>query len=338
MKYIFLCMLSILSSSAWADIVAAVKPKPHQQQLQNESALQADPDNSSSSKNHHFKQMTPEFLYSYIDFDFNSTTGANFNRYQGRSNLYSIGADHISVSPDLTGGFYLLNVQTRVHSQFQAFPVPLTSSTQSIHNHTLYGHLRKSFTPRFDVDIAGGYGQNRIHSQTRLLTHTPNQNRSFAKYHNDNWLVSVNGIYKKQWHKLLLRAYVGALYSQINTGRYSLSFAAFRSPQTIAALSTKTTYVIEGAELSYRPASELSTFINGGLVQVADYRNSRAVFVQPIIGTLPQLNMDRNGYKLGGGLVYRHKQITLRLEEKYYRADNLFRSYQTIAGLEYRFS
>lgn len=299
------------------------------------------PQNTNNNKdtkvsNDILKKITPEFLYSYIDFDFDSTVGLNFNRYHGHSNLYSIGADHITPISNLTAGLYVLDIDTDVSSQFQVLPTVLIPSNQTIHNNTLFGHVRKAFTPQFDIDIAGGYGQNRISTQTLLNTLTPDV--IFSKHNSDNWLASLNALYRKQWKMVFLKAYAGILYSQINSGSYVLAFQSLQPGQIVSPLTTKATYIMEGAEISYRLKPTLLPFINGGLIQVADYSNSRPIFAQQINGSLPQLNMTKNGYKLGGGVTFHYKQVTLRLEEKYYSAGSLFTSYQTIAGLEYRFS
>lgn len=299
------------------------------------------PQNSSNNlntenSNDAVKKITPEFLYSYIDFDFDSTIGLNFNRYHGHSNIYSIGADHIAPIPNLTVGLYVLDIDTEVHSQFQVLQNVLIPSNQTIHNNTLFGHIRKVLTPQLDIDIAGGYGQNRINTQTLLNASTLDM--AYSKHNNNNWLTSLNVFYKKQWNTVFLKTYAGILYSQINSGSYVLAFPSIQPGQFVAPLTTKTTYIMEGAEISYKHNSTLTPFINGGLIQVANYTNTRPIFTQQINGSLPQLNMDKNGYKLGGGVAVQYKQLTLRLEEKYYRAGSLFTSYQTIAGLEYRFS
>ncbi|ANH13094.1 TPA: autotransporter outer membrane beta-barrel domain-containing protein [Legionella pneumophila] len=294
-------------------------------------------DNKSAKNTNNFlKKITPEFAYSYIDFNFDSTAGLNFNRYNGHSNLYSIGADHFSPVPSIIAGLYVLNIDTEVSSQFQLFPNTPIPSNQTIHNNTLFAHMRKIFTPKFDIDIAGGYGQNRINSQT--LLNRAIADIAFSKHTNDNWLASINAVYRKRGKKISLRTYVGMLYSQINSGSYILAFQSNQRGQIIAPLTTKTTYIMEGTEISYKLNSTLTPFVNGGLIQIADFTNSRPILTQQINGSLPQLNMDKNGYKLGAGLIFNYKQMTLRLEEKYYSAGNIFESYQTTAGLEYRFN
>lgn len=284
-----------------------------------------------------FKHITPELLYSYVDFDFDSTTNTSFNRYQGTSNIYSIGLDHINFFKDMMAGLYVLKVDTKVNSQISLNQGSTTIGNQNINNQTLFGHIKKPINTSFSVDVAAGYGQNQIDSLSILAFNTVGQGYAQSNYYNENWLANLTGIYNKQLGKVNARAYAGVLYSRINTGNYII-YLLGGAPQTALPLTTKTTFIVEGGELTYKLSPTLSPFVNAALIQVADYTNSRPVIGQPINGTLPQLIMDKNGYRIGGGLNYVQKQFTLRLEEKYYNAGNLFSSLQTVAALEYRFS
>ncbi|HRD70709.1 MAG TPA: autotransporter outer membrane beta-barrel domain-containing protein [Legionella sp.] len=284
------------------------------------------------------KQIMPEFLYSYIDFDFDSTEGGNFNRFQGHSNVYSVGADHIILTPSIMAGLYVFKVDSDVNSQFFLAPESDNYSTQSIRNNTLFGHVRKSFTPNFDIDLGYGYGQNKIASQTLFFPNRVNQVMGYTSHRTTNWFGSLNGFYKTSWDKWMLRANLGLLYSRINAGRYYLNLPALQTAQLIAPLTNKATYVFEGAELSYQLTPQFIPFINGGLIQVAGFSNSRPLVTPLFNGSLPQLNLDQNGYRVGGGITYLYKQLVLRLEQKYYNAGNNYKSNQTIVGLEYHFS
>ena len=299
------------------------------------SKLQSENNNSTGI----FKQINPEFLYSYIDFNFDSTTGGNFNRFQGHSNLFTVGADNLVLNKDVTAGIYVFKINTNLNSQFLLAPSTTeTDVSQTIHNNTLFAHVLKSFNPQFTVDLAGGYGQNKISSQTFIMPNTSSQLLGFTNFRNTNWFTSIYGIYNKSWDKIVLKTNVGVLYSQINSGSYLLSFQSAFPAQIIAPLTNKVTYVIEGAEIGYILNSEIVPFINGALIQVAQFSNSRPTLTTPINGSLPQLNVNQNGFRVGAGLTYSHKQFSLRLEEKYYNAGGVFTSYQTLVGLAYRFS
>ena len=81
-----------------------------------------------------------------------------------------------------------------------------------------------------------------------------------------------------------------------------------------------------------------TVFANTGLVQVLSFTNSRALIGVPINGFSPQLNLDKNGFRVGGGLGYTHKQFTVRIEEQYYSAGSTYSSYQTLLGIKYAFA
>ena len=289
-----------------------------------------------------FQKITPEMLYGYTDFNFKSTSGANLNRFNGHSNLYSAGADHLSLSSSIMAGIYYFRIDTALASKYAFSPIPTTSSEQTIKNSTIFGHILKLFTPQIYVDVAGGYGYNQLNTYSTILPSDLNPEPLFAHARNnsDNWFVSVNGIYRKTWQKFLLRANFGVLYSEIDTPHYYYLFPTQGMSQRVERLTSKATLLLENVEVGYFIKPKLMPFINGGLIQVVDFSNSRPI-VSPtsiINGSLPQLNMDKNGFRLGAGVSYTYKNVTMRVEEKYYNAGSTFRSYQTLAALEYQFS
>jgi hypothetical protein len=70
-------------------------------------------------------------------------------------------------------------------------------------------------------------------------------------------------------------------------------------------------------------------------VQVLSYQNSRVLINQPINGISPQLNVDKNGFRVGAGLTYSFRQFRVRVEEQYFNAGSVYSSYQTFLGLKY---
>lgn len=289
-----------------------------------------------------FQKTTPEFLYGYTDFNFNSLSGYNFNRYKGHSNLYSVGADHISLNSTVMAGLYYFRVDTSLAAKFSFSPTPVVSSDQTIKNSTIFGHALKILTPNIYIDAAGGYGNNQLNTYTTIGSNELNPVALFAHARNNttNWFVSFNGIYRRIWQKLLVRANLGVLYSQIDTPDYHYLFPATNSRQKVASLTNKATLLLENAEFGYFVNPKLMPFINAGLIQVAGFSESRPIIspLTVINGTLPQLSMNRSGFRLGGGLAYSYKNIAMRVEEKYYNAGLTFTSYQTLATIEYQFS
>ncbi|MFT4058695.1 MAG: autotransporter outer membrane beta-barrel domain-containing protein [Legionella sp.] len=286
-----------------------------------------------------FHKITPEMMYGYTDFDFNSVQTENFNRFKGHSNLYSAGADHLSLGANMMVGVYYFRIDTALASQFSFLPSPIITSGQTIKNNTIFTHLLKIFTPQLYVDVAGGYGYNQFDTYTKLMIE-PDALFAHARNNNDNWFVSVNGIYRKNWQKFLLRMNLGVLYSQIDTPRYNYLFPASNIFLVVEPLTNKATLLLENAEFGYFINPKLMAFINGGLIQVAQFTNSRPLLNQAIVinGSLPQLNMNKDGFRLGAGVTYSYKNVTVRVEEKYYNASSTFHSYQTLAALEYQFT
>lgn len=283
-----------------------------------------------------YKQIRPQLIYSYVDFNFNAVSGFNSNSYQGYSNIFAAGADNIQVRNDIIAGLYYFNVSTAFNSEILLNPTPLVTSEQTIKNNTVFGHLLKIINPQWFVDFAGGYGQN----QLTMVTNIESTNPLAANTTNNNWFLSLNALYRKTWDNILFKGNVGALYSQINTGSYQ--FIPFDRSQvfTVAELVNKATLIIENAELVYTKNAELMPFVNGALIQVAQFSNSRPVLDPAVVinGSLPQINLNQGGFRLGAGIAFKHKQLNLRLEEKYYNSVGTFISYQTFLGLEYEFT
>ena len=313
-------------------VVLAYHPLPKQTQTQENKQ------ESGKKTDSIFKHASLEALYSYIDFKFNSISNNSFNRYQGYSKIYSLGEDPMKLNSTLYAGVYVYEVDTVLSSQTLLPQSSLTFSNQTIANKTLFGHLLKVFTPQFYIDAAGAYGQNKIATQTWISPNTANELTGQANYHNTNWFASINALYRKTWKKAILKTNAGALFTEVNSGNYFFNYQPPLPTQIVAPLTTRTTFILENAELGYIVNETLTPFINGGLIQVAQFSNSRSLVGANINGSLPQLNMNQNGFRLGAGITITHKQFNLRLEQKYYNAEGVFRSNQTLLALEYQFS
>lgn len=289
-----------------------------------------------------FGKTTPELIYAYTDFNFKSTHGASFNSFKGHSNLYSVGGDHISLGPSAMAGLYYFRIDTALSSQFLLLPGAVTTSDQTIRNTTLFGHVLKIFTPQLYADVAAGYGYNKLHTYAYIdpSPAIPVESVAHARNSCDNWFVILNGIYRKTWQKFLLRANLGVLYSQIDTGSYHYLFPATNIFRDVRPLTNKATLLLENAEFGYFVNPKLMPFLSGGLIQVAQFSNSRVLVdaANIINGSLPQLNMNKSGFRVGGGIAYTYKNVSMRIEEKYYNAGGTFQSYETLAALEYQFN
>lgn len=323
---ILLTILLISNGSASFALSRSLQPENH---LNNNSQNSAPP----ASKM--FKDLTAKFNYTYIDFNFNSTEGNNYNRFQGHSDLYSTGAENIRIGHGLFSGIYLYRINTRLNNQFQLAPSGFFSGSQTINNNTIFAHLLKTLNSHFFVDISGAYGQNSIVGSTQF---TPTV-IGFTTSTNHNWFVSMNSMYHKLWKNFILKGNIGALYSQVDAPLSDIVFLDNILPsKKVDPLTNKTVFTFEGAEIGYKINSTLTPFINGSLIQVIEYSNSRSVIPRNVIGVIPQLEMNKNAYKLGGGIAIKHRRFSVRLEHKYYTSGGTFNSYLTTLGLAYHFS
>ena len=274
------------------------------------------------------------FLYGYTDFDFDSTEGLNYNKFQGHSNTYALGADNIQLAPSVYAGLFLFRVDSFLDWQTSLVPAASSTSSQTIHNNTITAHILKRFNPNFFMDIGGGYGRNQVHTET--FTDGPGE-LGVANYHNSNWLANINGIYHQTWDCFDFTGSAGVFYSQIDTNAYNYDVASVAVTIPVAQLINKVTMITENAEVGYQATQRIRPFVNGGLFQVVQFSNSRPIIFTPTAGVLPQLVMDQNGFRLGAGFGVQYKRVNLRVEEKYYNAGNTFVSYQTLATAQMSF-
>lgn len=277
-------------------------------------------------------------LGSYMDFKFDSTEGANFSRFNGNSKLIAVGAGNIQLAPTWYSGVSLFRAETNVGSQIFLSPGAPAISQQSTRNNTLFGHILKQVRSDFYLDLAGAYGQNKVNIQSTIMPNTNREHIGYASTSNNNWFTSFTGIYSKAWNNFLLTANGRVLYSQINSGSYSFLFQSNFPTQTVQPLTNKVWFLIENVEVGYnfdKLKMPVTPFVNGGLLQVLNYTNSRPIVGAVINGTSPQLNMNKDGFRVGGGLSFRHKSFTVRIEEQYYNASGTYSSYQTLAGMKY---
>lgn len=269
-------------------------------------------------------------LYGYTDFNYDSNDALNFYNMQGHANTYALGADNYQVRSDLYAGVLLYKVDTSLDWQMSLVPGAASTTSQTIHNYTLYGHVLKAFNPHVYLDTGFGYGVNQV-TNTGLAI-APGET-AFAEYRASNWLVNVNGILRETWKDYDFTANVGAFYSQINTGAYNVTITPTPVPPTIFAidpLENRVTMLVQNIEIGKQFTPHVRPFINGGLFEVIQFDNNRPVIFTPVAGTLPQLLMDENGFRLGGGLGFNFNPVNVRVEEKYYNAGGNYTSWQTL--------
>lgn len=110
--------------------------------------------------------------------------------------------------------------------------------------------------------------------------------------------------------------------------------------QTTSATPSSDGFIPVAAELLYGYAliPGITPFVNAALIQVANYTNSGPLVDAQIVGSLPLLDMNESGFRVGGGVAFTHDKLRVRIEDKYYNANIIFVSNQILLGLEYLFS
>lgn len=277
----------------------------------------------------------PGAIYSYTDIHFDSSVGNQFNRFSGHSNLYGVVGENFKLPYKISAAVALFKVDTQLNSQVKLFQSPLTLSEQKIKNYTLFGHVLKQFNPNFLGDLSGGYGHNRISNISRIDPNGLNNEIGISNIRSNDWFVSLSGIYIKPIQKFTFTARLRALYSQVNNDESNLWLQNAQFNQPIPSVANKILFIIENGRIAYKARDNIYPFINASLIQVAHHSISRPVINPVISGSLPQLEMDENGFKIGGGISIFMKNCLFKIEQQYYNSANTFTSNQTVASIRY---
>lgn len=286
--------------------------------------------NSGSVRN---ARLLPSLFYSYTDFNYDSTAGINFQRYNGHANLYGVSASSFFVSKNVLAALGIYHVNSDVSSQTQLNPSIHTSQTQSVKNNTLFASVSKFLNTEWMANFTGGYGHNQVNSSLSVFPGTLDQTSGYAKSNLDNWFANLNALYTKKHGLLTFQGSLGFLYSYINTPQ----FVHYRFPtavQAIASEDSKSSWLMENAQLSYNVTEKVAPFVTAGLIQSVN-----SSVTQPLIttlnGSLPQLNAMKNGYQAGGGVKFVTNKLSLILQYRYYNSGRIYESNQTSAALTY---
>jgi len=282
-----------------------------------------------------FTGSLPGFIYSYVDFDFNSTAGSNFNHFRGHSNVVSVGTNQLKLFKDVTGGLFIYHIDTTNIAHVLLNPNPQSLYRSDTANDTVLAHLMKPLNNGFFIDGGFGYGYNRVILNGKIYSNGLPPFKGNATYSFNNWLANATLYYQRKMKAFLISAFIQGLYTRSDVGNYRQLFTAFILPSTVAPLTTKVTYLIENINIRYQYNNLFTPFVSAGLVQVADYNQSRSAVTGIVTGSLPQLALNRDGFRIGGGFGVTRKNLAARLEYRYYRATHQFHSDQFIVNLTY---
>lgn len=274
-------------------------------------------------------------IYSFQDFKFNTTKSSNFNRYQGHTNLYGLGVHDTMLAHDLIAGLSIYQFNTRINAQTLVNQPIATYSKQSIDNNSLSGHILKKYQEHIYVDLSAGLGQNKLHYATQIDRQTNSEQLGIGHSRSNGWFTSLNAIYSKPWHKIHMLGSVGFLYNDVTQKGYSLSFTPTGTISQIPQLTNQSSFALENTEIGYELTDNIQPFVNAGLLQVLQFSNSRPVITDIGLGSLPEFNVDNNGYHAGAGFVAQYKSWHLRLEQQYNQRGNRFHSNLSLASLTY---
>ncbi|WP_019216427.1 hypothetical protein [Legionella tunisiensis] len=304
----------------------------------NAAAIESDEllNNPSKDTNKLFSQIMPEIFYSYFDLNYNSRAGNNFSHFGGHANKYGFAVNTLMLSTNTLAGIYLYKVDTKINSTSLLNPFPLTRTYQDTKNNSVLLHIARSYTNWLVVDLAGGYGNNRLNIISNILSETPNSQTGFAHVNNNNWFTSASVLFYKEINKFYITGNVGTLYSRYNAPSYTLYYPTIstRIPQNINTVL----WIFENANLYYPITDYVSPFISGGLLQVAKYSDSNPFNVTLVNGSLPQLTLDKNAYRLACGVQFTHRSLGMRLGYEYYNAGSIFITKQLKAQLSFNFA
>jgi hypothetical protein len=281
-----------------------------------------------------FEGMATGLVYSYVSFDFNSEVFNSYNKFAGDSNIYAVYTSDIKLSEKVTTGLTFFNVKTQINSQVKIIDNPWVNSIQSINNNSIYGHILNRVTDHLFFNFSASAGQNTIKTDAKYQ----NGLTGYSNTSSLNWFTHVIGQYSNSWNSLTYLINSAVLYSQVNSPRYDFIFNNTQNnPISVAPLVTRQLFVFEFVELGYKTLKNNLTFtpfINGGLIQIPVYSTSRRT--RPMVnGALPQLVINKNGYKAAVGVSLQHQKFRIRLEESIYQAGTEFTSYATIANVAF---
>ena len=267
-------------------------------------------------------------LFSYTDFKFNASDSTRISRFQGHYNLYLLGGNSKPISQDTVAGLFAYKIDTYLNFTQSS----LAFTAEAIHNNSLFGHVLKRIKNSFSVDLMGAFGQNRISYKTLSTQNTTTDNNlGHARSHGNSWFVALKGFYTHSWDDFVLLTSVGALHTEVIQKEFNFFFTSAPT-NFISPLTSSTTFLLENAELTYKPNSIIIPFVNAGLIQVVQKLNNRPLAAALSIGSTPNqdIALNKNGFSVGAGLALHYKKMSLRLEQQYYQRGTIYHSNQSI--------
>ncbi len=259
-----------------------------------------------NSEQHHkfegfnlIKFMGPNVGYDYNDFKFNSTNGSNYKRYNGHTNSYRIGGSTIILgtksAPSPAFGRIVISQRfTRISGDTLIAPAARLQNFNDIEYTNFDLGIKKPISKNVYFGVAGQYSYGRVRSDYTRGGSQTGIARSVVN--NLSGSISLAGMKDVGYFKL-----VGDLtLAEVRTVTPS-STITWVNPaeiQTVNKVSRSSTWSKEMVRVSYHAKLNFTPYINAGLIQNLVAPN---VTLTTITSNLPQLNVFKNGYNLGGG-------------------------------------
>ncbi len=285
-------------------------------------------------------QKTPghynlEAMGSYNNFRFSSDNSGGYNKYNGQSYITMLGGHKTKIKENWLAGLFFYNAYVQLNSDVLISPGAPANTYETIINNNLMAHILHQITPHWYVDVLGSYGQSKMTYLTSIGSSTEENNSSGnATGYGNNWFTSLTGGYVGAKNNFLVRAYVSALFSQINQQTFSLNFPSTAIVNNIPSLTNNATFLLEHLEITYGKSQYIQPFMSAGLLEVLQFSNSRLIVDGLTLpGALPEFNLNQNGFRAGGGINFNYKKLIVRLEQQYNQRGSVYRSNQSIVTL-----
>jgi hypothetical protein len=272
-------------------------------------------------------------IYSYSDFKYNSSTFNIINKFEGHSNLYLLGGNNLVLNKETTMGLFIYKLDSYV--SFTQSTLAFTNTQNN--NNTLFAHVSRQIKPSLYIDLAGGYGVNKLNVQTIPTDSITRIPIGYAHSRGNNWFATLKAIRDFSWKEFGLVASVAALHAEANQGAYRFYIVSNPSANNgVRALNSTSSFLLENVEITYKHSPKIQPFIDGGLIQVIQPANINPDLAAASVGSSPNpgVNLNKNGFSFGGGFSVQYKKIGLRIDQQYYQRGTVYHSNQSTFSLK----
>ena len=280
----------------------------------------------------------------YTDFKFDSAqllhTNSSIDLSAPRVVFNALGSKKPQSSQAPASGFFLYKLDhSVVPIVVPSNPFSSSNSLAKNSDSNIYGHLFQRLMQHLFIDLAGGIEPNNMlptyFSPNAELNAYSSSTNSYSK----NWFASASALFTHTWKEFAFNAHLGLTHAEASQDLMTLGYASDDIASDFArGLQSAVSFLHENAELSYHANSLFQPFVAGGLLQVVNANNNNnptaSLMSWGLPNSLTDMNLDTNGYKIGGGLSLNYKHYVLRLEQQYFQRGNLYRNNQSMLSFK----